>query len=67
MVSLLYGTIWAGAIYSEKGPFDRHLRDIQTACPYLVSQTKGWEGIGPMLLGGEGTPKRVTSSRPQRA
>lgn len=54
VVSLLYDTIGASAIYSEKSPFDRHLRrDLQTACQHLVSQTKGWEGIGPMLLGGE--------------
>ena len=53
VVALLYDTIGAGAIYSEKSPFDRHLRDLQTACQHLVSQTKGWEGIGPMLLGGE--------------
>lgn len=53
VVALLYDTIGAGAIYSEKSPFDRHLRDLQTACQHLVSQTKGWEGIGPMVLGGE--------------
>ena len=28
VVSLLYDTIWASAIYSEKSPFDRHLRDL---------------------------------------
>lgn len=53
VVALLYDTIGASAVYSEKSPFDRHLRDLQTACQHLVSQTKGWEGIGPMLLGGE--------------
>ena len=53
VVSLLYDTIGASAIYSEKIPFDRHLRDLQTACQRIVSQTKGWEGIGLMLLGGE--------------
>ena len=53
MVALLYDTIGASAIYSEKSPFDRHLRDLRTACQHLVGQTKGLEGIGPMLLGGE--------------
>lgn len=53
VAALLYDTIGAGAIYSEKSPFDRHLRDLQTACQHLVSQTKGWEGIGPMVLCGE--------------
>lgn len=51
VVSLLYDTIGGSAIYSKKSPFDRHLRDMQTACQHLVGQTKGWEGVGGMLLG----------------
>jgi hypothetical protein len=45
--------IGGSAIYSKKSPFDRHLRDMQTACQHVVAQTKGWEGVGSMLLGGE--------------
>ena len=54
VVSLLYDVIGGSAIYSKKSPFDRHLRDLQTACQHLVAQTKTWEGVGSMLLGGEG-------------
>jgi alkylation response protein AidB-like acyl-CoA dehydrogenase len=54
VVSLLYDTIGGSAIYSQKSPFDRHLRDMQTACQHVVAQTKGWEGVGSLLLGGEG-------------
>ncbi len=54
VVTLLYDTIGGSAIYSKKSPFDRHLRDMQTACQHVVAQTKGWEGVGALLLGAEG-------------
>ncbi len=54
VVSILYDTIGGSAIYSQKSPFDRHMRDMQTACQHIVAQTKGWEGIGGLLLGAEG-------------
>lgn len=54
VVSLLYDVIGGSAIYSKKSPFDRHLRDMQTACQHVVGQTKSWEGVGALLLGGEG-------------
>jgi alkylation response protein AidB-like acyl-CoA dehydrogenase len=53
VVSLLYDTVGGSAIYSKKSPFDRHLRDMQTACQHLIGQTKGWEGVGALLLGAE--------------
>ena len=53
VVSLLYDTIGGNSIYSQKSPFDRHMRDMQTACQHIVAQTKGWEGVGGLLLGGE--------------
>lgn len=52
VVGLMYDTIGGSAIYAKKSPFDRHMRDIQTACQHLVGQTKGWEGVGSLLLGG---------------
>lgn len=52
VVTSLYDTIGANAIYADRGPFDRHLRDIQTACQHIVGQTKAWEGVGQLLLGG---------------
>lgn len=54
VVSLLYDTIGGSAVYSRKSPFDRHLRDMHTACQHVVGQTKGWEGVGALLLGAEG-------------
>lgn len=53
VVSLLYDTIGGSAIYAKKSPFDRHLRDMQTACQHVVAQTKGWEAVGSLLLGGD--------------
>jgi len=53
VASLLYDVIGGSAIYSKKSPFDRHLRDMQTARQHMVAQTKGWEGVGSMLLDGE--------------
>ncbi len=52
VVSLMYDTIGGSAIYSKKSPFDRHMRDMQTACQHLVAQHKSWEGAGSLLLGG---------------
>lgn len=52
VVSILYDAVGGSAIYSKKSPFDRHLRDMQTACQHLIGQTKGWEGVGSLLLGG---------------
>ena len=45
-------TIGANAIYADRGPFDRHVRDIQTACQHIVGQSKGLEWVGQMMLGG---------------
>lgn len=53
VVNLMYDTIGGRAIYSKKSPLDRHMRDMQTACQHLVAQTKTWEIVGPLLLGGE--------------
>jgi alkylation response protein AidB-like acyl-CoA dehydrogenase len=54
VVSTLYDTIGGSAVYSNKSPFDRHLRDMQTACQHVVAQTKSYEGVGALLLGGGG-------------
>ncbi|HIG44120.1 MAG: acyl-CoA dehydrogenase family protein [bacterium] len=53
VVTLIYDTIGGSAIYAKKSPFDRHQRDLQTACQHVVGQTKTWEGAGRLLLGGE--------------
>ncbi len=53
VVGLLYDTIGGSAVYANSGPFDRHLRDMQTACQHIAGQTKGYELIGSLLLGKE--------------
>ena len=53
IVSQMYDTVGGAAIYSKKSPFDRHMRDMQTACQHLVGQIKGWEAAGSLLLKGE--------------
>ena len=54
VVSLLYDAIGGSAIYAKKSPFDRHLRDMQTACQHICGQPKGLEGVGSLLLGAPG-------------
>lgn len=51
VVSDLYDLVGGSAIYSKAGPFDRHMRDMQTACQHVVAQYKTWEGVGSLLLG----------------
>lgn len=53
VVSLLYDTIGGSAVYAKQTPFDRHLRDMTTACQHVVGQTKGLEAVGQLLLGVE--------------
>ena len=48
---LLYDTVGGSAIYSRNTPFDRHLRDMQTACQHVVAQRKTIESGGALLLG----------------
>ena len=54
VVSQLYDLVGGSAVYTEKSPFDRHLRDMQTACQHIIAQTKGWEWVGQLLLGVSG-------------
>ena len=54
VVSQLYDLVGGSAIYTKNSPFDRHLRDMQTACQHVVAQTKTWEGVGSLLLGNPG-------------
>lgn len=53
VVQLIYDTIGGAAIYAN-GPFDRQLRDINTACQHIVAQEKTLASIGSLLLGVEG-------------
>ena len=51
VVTLLYDTVGGSAIYAQKGPLDRALRDMNTMCQHLVGQHKTTEGVGALLLG----------------
>ncbi|MEM8767014.1 MAG: acyl-CoA dehydrogenase family protein, partial [Pseudomonadota bacterium] len=53
VVQIIYDTIGGAAIYA-KGPFDRHLRDMNTACQHVVAQEKTLASVGSLLLGVEG-------------
>lgn len=53
VVRILYDAIGGSAIYARKSPFDRYLRELQTACQHLVGQSKGLENVGSLLLGGQ--------------
>ena len=48
----IYDVIGGAAIYAQN-PFDRHLRDMFTACQHIVAQRKSIEPAGALLLGGE--------------
>jgi len=47
---LVYDLLGGGAVYTERGPFDRHLRDAETMCQHIVGQEKGFETVGAMLF-----------------
>lgn len=50
VVHIVYDTIGGAAIYAT-APFDRHLRDINTACQHIVAQEKTLASVGSLLLG----------------
>lgn len=47
---IVYDLIGGGAVYAERGPFDRYLRDAETMCQHVVGQEKGYETVGAMLF-----------------
>ncbi len=50
IIRMLYDAVGSAAIYSERSPLDRALRDAETWCQHIVSQRKTLEMIGGMLL-----------------
>jgi alkylation response protein AidB-like acyl-CoA dehydrogenase len=52
VVSLMYDTIGGTAVYAEKTPLDRHLRDVVTMCQHTMGQAKVREWVGQLLLVG---------------
>ena len=51
VVRILFDAIGGSAIYAQKSPLDRALRDTQTMCQHLVGQYKTLELSGALLLG----------------
>ncbi|HSP96780.1 MAG TPA: acyl-CoA dehydrogenase family protein [Candidatus Dormibacteraeota bacterium] len=46
----LYDVVGGGAVYAQRSPFDRYLRDTETMCQHVVGQPKGYEAVGALLL-----------------
>jgi alkylation response protein AidB-like acyl-CoA dehydrogenase len=53
VVSLMYDAIGGGAVYADKTPLDRHLRDVTTMCQHTMGQRKVREWVGQLLLTGK--------------
>jgi len=53
IIRLLYDAVGSAAIYSERSPLDRALRDAETFCQHIVAQRKTLEMIGGMILGAD--------------
>jgi alkylation response protein AidB-like acyl-CoA dehydrogenase len=53
IIRMLYDATGSAAIYAERGPLDRALRDAETFCQHIVAQRKSLEMIGGMLLGAD--------------
>ncbi len=50
IIRMLYDAVGGSAIYAQKGPFDRALRDADTWCQHVVVQRRTLEWVGAMLL-----------------
>jgi indole-3-acetate monooxygenase len=50
IIRMLYDAVGSAAIYSERSPLDRALRDAETFCQHIVAQRRTLEMIGAMLL-----------------
>ena len=51
-VQLLFDTVGAAAIYRERTPLDRHLRDLVAASQHVTAQERMLEWVGELRLGG---------------
>lgn len=52
-VQTLYDLVGSQAVYTDRLPLDRHLRDITTACQHIAVQDRMLETVGDLRLGGE--------------
>jgi len=53
VVTLMYDTMGGAAVYADKTPLDRHLRDVTTMCQHTMGQRKVGEWVGRLLLTGK--------------
>ncbi len=51
VVQQVYDTVGGSAVYAQKGPLDRAMRDTMTMCQHIAGQHKGAETVGSLLLG----------------
>jgi len=56
IIRSLYDAVGSSAIYSERGPFDRALRDVETLCQHLGVQRRILETVGAILLKADAVP-----------
>jgi alkylation response protein AidB-like acyl-CoA dehydrogenase len=56
VIRMLYDTVGSGAIYAQRGPFDRALRDIETLCQHFAVQRRILENVGALLLKSDAPP-----------
>lgn len=52
-VQLLYDAVGSAAVYTERTPLDRCLRDLITAGRHVASSEKILDGVGDLRLGGD--------------
>ena len=50
IIRMLYDAVGSAAIYAERSPLDRALRDAETFCQHIVAQRKTLEMVGAMML-----------------
>jgi len=56
VIRMLYDLVGGNAIYAQRGPFDRALRDIETICQHFAVQRRLLEHIGALLLKADAPP-----------
>jgi alkylation response protein AidB-like acyl-CoA dehydrogenase len=56
IIRMLYDVVGGNAIYAQRGPFDRALRDIETLCQHFAVQRRLLEHLGALLLKADAPP-----------
>jgi alkylation response protein AidB-like acyl-CoA dehydrogenase len=55
-IRMLFDALGGAAIYTQKGPLDRALRDADTWCQHLVGQHRTLEWVGALLVNSDERP-----------